>query len=73
MWTPLVESQIPDTMAARGMTREEVVQDVILSAQPSKQFVTADQIAAFVVFLCSDAAAQITGAVLSMDGGWTAR
>jgi len=72
VWTPLVENQIPDTMKARGLTREQVINDVILAAQPTKQFVTADQVAAMVVYLCSDAAAQITGANLSIDGGWTA-
>ena len=72
VWTPLVEKQIPDTMAARNMTREQVIHDVILLAQPTKQFVTADQVASLFVFLCSDAAAQITGANYSIDGGWTA-
>ncbi|HZB61251.1 MAG TPA: 3-hydroxybutyrate dehydrogenase [Microvirga sp.] len=73
VWTPLVERQIPDTMRARGLTKEQVINDVMLEAQPTKQFVTVDQVAAFAVFLCSDAAAQITGANLSMDGGWTAK
>jgi 3-hydroxybutyrate dehydrogenase len=72
VWTPLVEAQIPDTMAARGLTREAVINDVLLQAQPTKQFVEPDEVAAFVVFLCSDAARQITGANLSIDGGWTA-
>ncbi len=72
VWTPLVERQIPDTMAARGMTKEQVINDVLLAAQPTKAFVTSDQVAAMAVFLCSDAASQITGANLSMDGGWTA-
>jgi 3-hydroxybutyrate dehydrogenase len=72
VWTPLVERQIPDTMKARGLTREQVINDVILAAQPTKQFVAADQVAALAVYLCSDAAAQITGANLSIDGGWTA-
>ena len=70
--TPLVERQIPDTMKARNMTREQVINDVILAAQPTKQFVTVDQVAALAVYLCSDAAAQITGANMSIDGGWTA-
>ena len=72
VWTPLVEKQIPDTMKARNMTREQVINDVLLKAQPTKQFVTVDQVAALAVFLCSDAASQITGTNLSMDGGWTA-
>ena len=72
VWTPLVERQIPDTMKARNMTREQVINDVLLAAQPTKQFVTVDQVAALAVYLCSDAAAQITGANLSIDGGWTA-
>jgi 3-hydroxybutyrate dehydrogenase len=72
VWTPLVEKQIPDTMKARNMTREQVINDVLLDAQPTKEFVTSEEVAALAVFLCSDAAAQITGANLSMDGGWTA-
>jgi 3-hydroxybutyrate dehydrogenase len=72
VWTPLVEKQIPDTMKARGLTKEQVINDVLLKAQPTKQFVTVDQVAALAAFLCSDAASQITGTNLSMDGGWTA-
>ncbi|GBU18012.1 MULTISPECIES: 3-hydroxybutyrate dehydrogenase [Methylobacterium] len=73
VWTPLVEGQIPDTMKARGLTREQVINDVLLHAQPTKEFVTVDQVAALAVFLCSDAASQITGTNISMDGGWTAQ
>jgi 3-hydroxybutyrate dehydrogenase len=73
VWTPLVEKQIPDTMKARGLTKEQVINDVLLEAQPTKQFVTVDQVAALAVFLCSDAASQMSGANLSMDGGWTAK
>jgi 3-hydroxybutyrate dehydrogenase len=72
VWTPLVEDQIPDTMKARNMSREDVINKVLLVAQPTKQFVTVEQVAALVVFLCGDDAAQITGANLSIDGGWTA-
>ena len=72
VWTPLVEGQIPDTMKARGMTREQVMNDVLLAAQPTKEFVTPEQVAAFALFLCRDEAKAITGANLSMDGGWTA-
>jgi 3-hydroxybutyrate dehydrogenase len=73
VWTPLVENQIPDTMKARNLTREQVMNDVLLSAQPTKKFVTVDQVAALALFLCRDEAAAITGANLSMDGGWTAQ
>ncbi len=72
VWTPLVENQIPDTMQARGLTREQVINDVLLAAQPTKRFVTPEEVAAFVLFLCRDEAGSITGANLSMDGGWTA-
>ncbi|MBA3525425.1 MAG: 3-hydroxybutyrate dehydrogenase [Pseudomonadota bacterium] len=73
VWTPLVENQIPDTMKARGLTREQVMNDVLLAAQPTKQFVTPEQVAALAVFLCREEAAAITGANISMDGGWTAQ
>lgn len=73
VWTTLVENQIPDTMKARGLTREQVMNDVLLAAQPTKKFVTVDQVAALALFLCRDEAAAITGANLSMDGGWTAQ
>lgn len=73
VWTPLVEKQIPDTMAARGMTRDEVINDVLLAALPTKKFVMPEEIASFALYLCRDEAAQITGANLSMDGGWTAQ
>ncbi|HEX2817104.1 MAG TPA: 3-hydroxybutyrate dehydrogenase [Phenylobacterium sp.] len=72
VWTPLVENQIPDTMKARGMTREQVINEVLLDSQPTKQFVTIEEVAAIAIFLCGDAAKQITGANLSVDGGWTA-
>src|ERR1700759_726580 len=72
VWTPLVEKQIPDTMAARGLTREQVIHDVLLDAQPTKQFVTVDEIAALALYLAGDMAKSITGAIISIDGGWTA-
>ena len=70
--TPLVEQQIPDTAKARGISEEQVVRDVLLAAQPTKKFVTVEQVAAFTAFLCSADAASITGAVLPIEGGWTA-
>lgn len=73
VWTPLVENQIPDTMKARNMTREQVMNDVLLAGQPTKQFVTVEQVAALALFLCRDEASNITGANLSVDGGWTAQ
>jgi 3-hydroxybutyrate dehydrogenase len=73
VWTELVERQIPATMAARGMTREEVIDKVLLAAQPTRRFVTPREVAAFAVFLASEEACAITGAILPMDGGWTAQ
>jgi 3-hydroxybutyrate dehydrogenase len=72
VWTPLVERQIPDTMKARGLTEEQVKRDVILAAQPTKEFVTAEEVAALALYLTSDAARSITGSLLPLDGGWTA-
>ena len=72
VWTPLVEKQIPNTMKARNMRRDQVINDVLLAAQPTKEFVTVEQVASLALFLCSEDAAQITGANLSIDGGWTA-
>ncbi len=70
--TPLVEAQIPDTAAARGISEEEVVRDVMLGPQPTKRFVTVEELASLAVYLCSDGAASMTGAALSVDGGWAA-
>jgi len=71
--TPLVEKQIPDTALARGMTHEQVIKDVLLAAQPTKKFVTVEQVAGFTCFMCSPEADSITGAILPMEGGWTAQ
>lgn len=71
--TPLVEKQIPDTAKARGLTEEQVKRDVLLAAQPTKRFVTVEQVAALTVFLCTEGGASITGAALPVDGGWTAQ
>ncbi len=71
--TPLVEKQIPDTAKARGITEEEVKRDVLLEAQPTKQFVTVEQLGALAVFLCGEEAASMTGTILPVDGGWTAQ
>lgn len=73
VWTPLVERQIPDTMKARGLTEEEVKRDVLLAAQPTKEFVTVEQVAAMALYLTGDAASCITGTMMQLDGGWTAQ
>ncbi len=70
--TPLVQKQIPDTAKARSITEEQVIRDVLLAAQPTKRFVTVEEVAALAVFLISPLAGSITGALLSIDGGWTA-
>lgn len=70
--TPLIDSQIPEQMKTHNMDRETVIRDVMLARQPTKEFATTEQIGDIVAFLCSDAAAQITGTPLSVDGGWTA-
>jgi 3-hydroxybutyrate dehydrogenase len=72
VWTPLVEQQIPDTMKSRGLTREQVMNDVLLAAQPTKRFVTPEEVASLALYLCREEARSITGANLSLDGGWTA-
>jgi 3-hydroxybutyrate dehydrogenase len=73
VWTTLVENQIPDTMKARGLTRDQVIDDVLLAAQPTKKFVTPQEVASMALFLCRDEAGSITGANMSVDGGWTAQ
>ena len=73
VWTSLIENQIPDTMKTRGLTREQVIDDVLLAAQPTKRFVEPIEVAALALFLCRPEAGSITGANLSMDGGWTAQ
>lgn len=70
--TPLVEAQIPDTMKEYNMSREDVIKNVMLERQPSKEFATVEQLGGTAVYLCSDAAAQVTGTTISVDGGWTA-
>ena len=72
VWTPLIEGQIPDTMKARGLTRDEVINDVLLAKQPTKKFVQPSEIGALAVFLCREEAGNVTGANWSIDGGWTA-
>jgi 3-hydroxybutyrate dehydrogenase len=72
VWTPLVENQIPDTMAARGMTREQVLSEVLLAKQPTRKFVQPEEVAALALFLCRDEAQNINGGNYSIDGGWTA-
>ena len=72
VWTPLIEGQIPDTMAARGLSREEVINDVLLAKQPTKKFVQPEEVGALAVFLCREEAGNVTGANWSIDGGWTA-
>jgi 3-hydroxybutyrate dehydrogenase len=73
VWTPLVEKQIPDTMKARNLTREQVMNDVLLAAQPTKRFVTPEEVASLALYLCREEVRSITGANLSVDGGWTAQ
>ncbi|MEL6323240.1 MAG: SDR family oxidoreductase, partial [Pseudomonadota bacterium] len=73
VYTPLVESQIADTAKSRGISEEEVKKDVLLAAQPTKEFVTSDQIAAMAAFLVSPDADQINGALMQIDGGWVAQ
>lgn len=72
VWTPLIEGQIPDTMKARGLSRDEVINDVLLAKQPTKKFVQPEEIGALAVFLCREEAGNVTGANWSIDGGWTA-
>ena len=72
VWTPLVENQIPDTMKARGLTREEVINDILLVKQATKKFVQPEEIGALAAFLCRDEAQNVNGANWSVDGGWTA-
>lgn len=73
VWTPLVEKQIPDTAKARGLTEAQVINDVLLHAQPTKAFVQVSEVAALAAFLASNDAASVTGAVIPIDGGWTAQ
>jgi len=73
VWTPLVERQIPETMQARAMSRDQVIEQVLLGSQPSRRFIGADDVASLALFLCRDEAAQITGSNYNMDGGYTAQ
>ena len=72
VWTPLVQKQIPDTMKARNMTEEQVINTVLLAAQPTKKFVTMEEVAAMAAYFASDSAVSITGTIMPIDGGWTA-
>ncbi|MGB3377211.1 MAG: 3-hydroxybutyrate dehydrogenase [Allopontixanthobacter sediminis] len=72
VWTPLIEGQIPDTMKARGLTRDQVINDVLLAKQPTKKFVQPDEVGALATFLCRPEMGNVTGANWSIDGGWTA-
>ncbi len=72
VWTPLIEGQIPDTMNARGLSREQVINDVLLAKQPTKRFVQPNEVGALALFLCREEAGNVTGANWSIDGGWTA-
>ena len=72
VWTPLIEGQIPDTMKARGLTREQVINDVLLVKQATKKFVQPEEVGALAAFLCRDEAQNVNGANWSIDGGWTA-
>ena len=72
VWTPLVENQIDDTAKARGLSREQVIHDVLLAAQPNKRFAEVDELGALAVFLCGSGGRSITGTALPVDGGWTA-
>ena len=72
VWTPLVQKQIPETMKSRHMSEEQVINTILLSAQPTKKFVTAHEVASLASYLCSDDAGSITGSLIPIDGGWTA-
>ena len=72
VWTPLVQKQIPDTMKARNLTEQQVINDVLLAAQPTKKFVTMEEVAAMAAYFASENASSMTGTILPIDGGWTA-